>query len=318
MTADLRATPGHPDDPEHWRHETARVNGVDIHYVTVSPDPDAVDHPTGDAPLVVCLHGFPEFWYAWRHQLDALAEAGYRVVAPDLRGYNRSSQPAGVDSYGVSELVGDIRGLIEQLGYAQAAVVGHDWGGLLAWELAIREPTLVRQLVVMNAPHPERFQRQLLQSPRQLAKSWYVFLFQLPWVPERLLQAADYRAVETLLADTSTPDAFTDADVRRYKDAMARSGSLSGPINYYRAIARETATRQLRSLVPGTASRSARVTAPTLVIWGEDDPALSIKLLDGLDAWVDDLRIERLPNASHWVQADAPQRVNELLVDFLE
>lgn len=308
----------HADDPDRWRHETARVNGLDVHYVTVDPDPGAVDHPTGEAPLVVLLHGFPEFWYAWRGQLDPLADAGYRVVAPDLRGYNRTTQPAGVDSYRPGELVADVRGLVEGLGYAEAAVVGHDWGGAVAWETAIREPDLVRQLVVLNAPHPDVYRRTLLRSPEQLLKAWYVLAFQVPWLPERLLAVDDFRAVGEMLTDTVHPDAFTDADVRRYKEAMSRSGSLSGPINYYRAIARENAGRTLRSLLPGEGTRDATVGVPTLVVWGEQDRALSTDLLDGLDRLVADLRIERLPGASHWVQADAPGEVNAYLLDFLE
>ena len=308
---------GHPDDPEHWRHETARVNGIDLHYVTVDPDPAAVDHPTGDAPLVVLLHGFPEFWYAWRHQLDALADAGYRVVAPDLRGYNRSSQPAGVDSYGMAELVGDVRGLVEHLGYGRAAIVGHDWGGAIAWEVAMRDPDLVSQLAILNSPHPEVFQETLSRSPRQLLKSWYIFAFQLPWLPERLLAAGDYRTVGEMLADTTTPDAFTDADIRRYKDAMTRSGSMTGPVNYYRAGVRENAERTLRSLLPGAETPRRTVDVPTLLVWGEDDVALSTELVDGHDEYVADLRVERLPAASHWVQADAPEQVTALLVEFL-
>jgi pimeloyl-ACP methyl ester carboxylesterase len=309
--------PGHPDDSDHWHHETAHLGDVDLHYVTVDPDPEAVDHPTGDPRLVVLLHGFPEFWYAWRHQLDPLAEAGYHVVAPDLRGYNRSSKPTGVDSYGPEKLVGDVRGLIEHLGYAEAAVVGHDWGGAIAWEVAIREPDLVRQLVVMNAPHPAAFQRTLVRSPEQFLKSWYVFFFQLPWVPEQLLQADDYRVIEEMLTETAAPGAFSETDVQRYKDAMARSGSLSGPLNYYRAVVRENARRQIQSALPGTTTRDGTVEVPALVIWGEQDQALSTDLLDGLDRWVSDLRIERLPAASHWVQADDPEHVNELLLDFL-
>jgi pimeloyl-ACP methyl ester carboxylesterase len=309
--------PGHPDDSDRWRHDTAHVNGVAIHYVSVEPDPAAVEHPTGDAPLVVLLHGFPEFWYAWRHQLDPLADAGFRVVAPDLRGYNRSSAPEGVDSYRPAELVGDVRGLVEHLGYARAAVVGHDWGGLVAWESAIRDPEMVSQLVVLNAPHPAVYRRALRRSPEQLARSWYVLAVQVPWLPERLLEAGEYRLVASMLADTATPDAFTEADVRRYRAAMARSESLSAPLNYYRAAARDTLGRGLRSLLPGTETRDESVRVPTLVIWGERDRALSTDLLDGLDAWVPELRVERLPAASHWVQADEPERVTELLLEEL-
>ncbi|WP_302081796.1 alpha/beta fold hydrolase [Salinibaculum rarum] len=309
--------PGHPDDPARWRHETAYLSDVDLHYVTVDANQEAVDHPTGDAPLVVLLHGFPEFWYAWRHQLDAIADAGYRVVAPDLRGYNRSGKPDGVDSYAPERLVGDVRELVEHLGYAQADVVGHDWGGAIAWETAIREPDLVRRLAVLNAPHPGAYQRLLTESPEQLLKSWYVFFFQVPWLPERMLQVDDYRIVEEMLTETAAPGSFTERDVQRYKDAMARSGDLSGPVNYYRAIARENAREQLIAFLPDAVTRDTTVDVPTLVIWGEQDQALSVDLLDDLDEWVSDLRIQRLPDASHWVQSDAPDEVNELLVEFL-
>ena len=310
--------PGHPDDPDRWRHETAHLPGVELHYVAVDADPEAVDHPTGDAPLVVLLHGFPEFWYAWRYQFDAIADAGYRVVAPDMRGYNRSAQPGGVDNYAPGTLVGDVRALVEHLGYAQADVVGHDWGGAIAWETAIRDPDLVRRLAILNAPHPTAYRDLLKRSPEQLLKSWYVFLFQLPWVPEQVLQADDYRVVEELLTETAAPGAFTEQDVQRYKDAMARSGDLSGPVNYYRAIARETVRNEVLSLLPDAVERNGHVDAPTLVVWGEQDQALSVKLLDGLDEFVPDLRVERLPDASHWVQADAPEEVNAALREFLD
>jgi pimeloyl-ACP methyl ester carboxylesterase len=311
------AAPGHPEDPDRWRHETAHLSGIELHYVTVDPAPDAVDHPTGDAPLVVLLHGFPEFWYAWRHQLDALADAGYRVVAPDMRGYNRSSQPTGVDSYAPEKLVGDVRGLVEHLGYARADIVGHDWGGAVAWEAAIRDPDIVRRLAVLNAPHPTLYRDLLKRSPEQLLKSWYVFLFQVPWVPEQLLKADDYRIVEEMLTETAAPGAFTEREVQRYKDAMARSGDMSGPVNYYRATARETLRDEVLALLPDAVERNGHVDVPTLVIWGEQDQALSVGLLDGLDEWVPDCRIERLPDASHWVQADAPEEVTDLLCDFL-
>jgi len=307
----------HPDDPAEWRHETVRVNGIDMHYVTVDPDPEAVDHPTGAAPLVVLLHGFPEYWYAWRHQLTPLAEAGYRVVAPDLRGYNRSSQPEGVDSYRMAELVGDVRGLIEHWKAPDATVVGHDWGGMIGWELAIREPELVRQLVICNAPHPELFQETLLRSPEQLLRSSYAGAFQLPWLPEKLLAANDYELLTKAFDDAVSPDAFTEADIQRYKDAFERSGSLSGPLNYYRAMARENAGEQLQSLVSGTSETEGIVEVPTLVIWGEQDTALGIELLDGLEHWVPDSRVVRLPDASHWVLADKPNRVTEEILSFL-
>jgi pimeloyl-ACP methyl ester carboxylesterase len=309
--------PSHPADPAQWRHETARVNGVDLHYVTVPPDPDAVDHPTGAAPLVVLLHGFPSFWYAWRHQLDPLAAAGYRVVAPDLRGYNRSSSPSGVDSYRPSTLAADIRGLIEHRGAPQATVVGHDWGGLVAWETAIREPDVVGRLATLNAPHPAVYRRSLTRSPAQLLRSWYVFPFQLPWLPERLLGAGEFTLLEQGLTEAAGPGTFTEDELERYRAAMARTDSLTGPLNYYRAMAQTTVEQGVRSLLPGDDGRDPTVEAPTLVLWGEQDPVLGAELLGGLDRWVPDLRVRRLPEAGHWVHLDAPGRVTDGLGSLL-
>lgn len=308
------ATPGADGDPKEWRHETVHLDGVSLHYVRVDPDPADVDGESAP-PLVVCLHGFPEFWYAWRHQLSPLADAGFRVVAPDMRGYNRSSKPAGVASYRPGKLVGDVRGLVEHLGYARTHLVGHDWGGLVAWETAIRDPDLLDRLVVLNAPHPECYRRTLRRSPRQVLRSWYAVAAQVPWLPERLLRANDLAAVGRMLADTARPGAFSEADIQRYKRAMATEGTMTAALNYYRAQFREGVGRELRALVGRDRDTTVRV--PTMVVWGEQDRALGIELLDGLETFVPDLRVERLPEASHWVQADAPDRVTDLLLDFL-
>lgn len=300
-------------DPPDWHHETAYVNGIELHYVTVPPDRAAVDHPTGAAPLVVLLHGFPEFWYTWRHQLAPLASAGYRVVAPDLRGYNRSSAPDGVDSYRTAELVADIRALVEHRGAPQATLVGHDWGGLLAWETALREPDFCRRLVVLNAPHPDVYRQRLRQSPEQVLRSWYVLAAQVPWLPERLLGFDEYRLLDTsrrLLPG----DAFTDDDIARYREAIDRSGSLSGPLNYYRAAARETLETELRSLLPGNDRRLRQVDIPTHVFWGEQDPVLGLDLLDGLEDVASELTVTRFPDTSHWPHLERPQRVTDELL----
>jgi len=309
---------GHPDDPSEWRHETAYVNDVKLHYVTLDPNPAAVDHPTGAAPLVVLLHGFPEYWYTWRHLLSPLADAGYRVVAPDLRGYNRSSAPAGVDSYRMGELVADVRGLIGHRGAPAATIVGHDWGGLIGWECALREPDLVSQLVVINAPHPDVYRHRLFRSPAQLCRSWYVFAVQLPWVPERLLAVDGYRLLGDSLSQTAGSGVFTEADIERYRAAMRRSESLSGPLNYYRAIARETVATQLRSFLPGEMLTRRTVERPTLVLWGERDPVLGLELLDGLDEVVTELRLRRLPDTGHWPHLERPNRVVEEMLAFLQ
>ncbi|PSP73240.1 epoxide hydrolase [Halobacteriales archaeon QS_3_64_16] len=307
---------------EPWTHGETIANGVRLHYVEAG-DPDD--------PLVLLLHGFPEFWYAWRHQLPALAEAGYHVIAPDLRGYNTSEKPPGVEAYRLTHLVGDVMGLIEEFGAEKAGseesdeaqlplLVGHDWGGAIAWEVAIRHPEAIERLAILNAPHPERFQREL-GSASQLRKSWYMFFFQLPGVPERAIRAGNYRVLDRLLReDPVDPDAFDSVDIERYTEALSKPGALTAAINYYRALARENPIGTLRRALVGQSGRPPayrRVQVPTLLIWGEQDSALSVSLTEGLDGWVEDLSVERLPEASHWVQADAPETVNDLLVDFL-
>ena len=263
----------------------------------------------GAGPLVVLLHGFPEFWYAWRYQIPALAAAGLRVVAPDLRGYNLSDKPRGVAAYTVDVLARDVARLIEGCGAERASVVGHDWGGLIAWSFAMRYPQRLERLAILNAPHPATFRRALRRLP-QLRKSWYVFFFQLPWLPEALARATNYAFIRAALRhEPVRPGAFSDADVQRYVEAIARPGALTAGINYYRAA---FSRRQLRE-----ARQPRRIEAPVLVIWGERDRYLLPELAQPDPAWVPNARVERLPNASHWVQADQPQRVNELLIDFL-
>ncbi|WP_458205039.1 alpha/beta fold hydrolase [Haladaptatus sp. NG-SE-30] len=295
-------------------HDEAVVNGVRLHYVE-----------SGSGPLVVLLHGFPEFWYSWREQIPTLAEAGFHVVAPDLRGYNASEKPSEVEQYRLDELVGDVLGLIDRFDRETAYVVGHDWGGGIAWETAIRHPERVDRLAILNAPHLGAFRREL-RNPAQLRRSWYMFYFQLPWLPERFLAACDYRLVEELFREgAENPDAFNERDIRRYVEAASQPGALTAAINYYRALFREQAHTELRTLFydlfrDDSSYRSARsfeVRVPTLLIWGENDTALEIELTEGLERWVPDIRVERLPDASHWVQNDRPERVNELLVEFL-
>ena len=285
-------------DPPVWTHREAVVNRVRLHYVEA-----------GGGPLIVLLHGFPEFWYSWRHQIPALAEAGFRVMAPDLRGYNLSDKPAGVRHYRLGALVEDVAGLIRRAGAGKAVVAGHDWGGGVAWALAMRWPQLLSRLVILNAPHPGAFFREL-RTWSQLRRSWYMFFFQLPVLPELFMRAGNFRGLErTLRHDPVRPGAFTDEDIQRYKEAIARPGALTAGINYYRAAFRYSRLSPAQSF--------PKIEVPTLLIWGEKDRYLGIRLTEGLDRWVADLRIERIPEASHWVQNDAPERVNRLMIDFL-
>lgn len=289
-----------------WTHEQAVVGDVRLHYVTAGDEND---------PLVILLHGFPEFWYSWRRQIPALADAGFRVVAPDMRGYNRSEKPRGVGSYRMDDLVGDVADLVEHFDREQAHVVGHDWGGGVAWETAIRRPGAVETLAVLNAPHLGRYREVLAQNTDQWRRSWYVLWFQVPWLPETLLGALDCAGVASLFRQTSKPDTFSDADLRRYREAACRPGALTAALNYYRALFRDSFREEVRALLGGERP-SRRVEAPTLLVWGEQDPALGVELTEGLDRWVPDLRVERLSDATHWVHHDRTERVNELLIEF--
>jgi pimeloyl-ACP methyl ester carboxylesterase len=278
------------------------VGGIRLHWVE-----------QGEGPLVVLLHGFPEFWYAWRHQIPALAAAGYRAVAPDLRGYNLSDKPAGVRTYRIEALLGDLEHLIAVLGAeqgdARAHVVGHDWGGAFAWYAPFFHPERLLSLTLLNAPHPLAFVRELRKSAEQRRRSAYVFYFQLPRLPERKIRANGFAVVGKMLRrDPVTKGAFSDEDVRLYTEALARPGAVTAALNYYRAAFRYR---------PRLRGRKWPVGLKTLLIWGERDRYLGPGLLDGLERWVPDLAIERIPDASHWVQADAPAQVNELLIRFL-
>ncbi len=286
-------------------HDEAVVNDVRLHYVEA-----------GNGPLVVLLHGFPEFWYSWREQIPALADAGFHVVAPDMRGYDASEKPHGIERYESDELVGDVLGLIDHFGAETTHVVGHDWGGLVAWQTAIRHPERVEKLVVLNAPHPGRF-LEVLPASSQLVRSWYLFFFQLPRLPEYALSANNYAVVEKLLRFSATETTFSEEDVQRYVEAIAQPGALTATLNYYRAVFRENAKEELETLL-GRPSRDLAVHVPTLLIWGEQDIALEPELIEGMHRWVPDLRIERLSDATHWVQNDEPTQVNELLLEYLQ
>jgi epoxide hydrolase 4 len=294
-----------------WSHGETIANGVRLHFVEA-----------GEGPLVVLLHGFPEFWYAWREQIPALADAGFRVVAPDLRGYNRSEKPHGLASYRIGELVRDVRDLIEGMD-GRVHVVGHDWGGVVAWELAARHPEVIDRLGILNAPHPAVFRHELRRAD-QLRRSWYAFFFQLPVLPELAFSLGNYRLVESAVKDAALPGAFSNRDVERYKEALSRPGALSAAIDYYRATGRGTLRDLPNRVIPGRepdpewVSTGGRIDAETLLIWGTNDVALSPRLTEGLEEWVSNLRIERFEEATHWVQADRPAEVNDLLVGFLE
>jgi pimeloyl-ACP methyl ester carboxylesterase len=276
-------------------HHHADLGDVRLHYVEA-----------GSGPLVVLLHGFPEFWYSWRFQIPILAEAGFRVVVPDMRGYNLSDKPPRVGDYRVEFLGRDVERLIRACGSESAAVVGHDWGGVAGWIAAMRHPEVVEKLAILNCPHPNSFLRGMW-SPRQLRKSWYMFALQLPgrFVQESILAWFE----SNFRRDPVRQGTFTEEDIRRYTEAMTRPGALTAATNYYRALFRRSLAQNRRLL--------RRVETPVVVIWGEEDRYLGRELAEPEASWVPNVRVERLPNASHWVQQDSLHRVNTLLLEFL-
>jgi pimeloyl-ACP methyl ester carboxylesterase len=283
------------NSPGDLREGYAEIGDQRLHYVEA-----------GEGPLVVLLHGFPEFWYGWRQQIAPLAAAGFRVVAPDTRGYNLSSKPEGVGSYDVGLLADDIQGLIHERGAESAMVAGHDWGGSIAWALAMNHPEVVDRLAILNAAHPRKLS-QGLHHPDQLRKSWYFFFFALPELPETVVHANHWHFFRHFLRDAQPP--FTPEETDRYVEAWSQPGASTGMINYYRSSVRQSQKKAEAALRP--------IKAPTLVIWGERDHYLGPELAEPEHDDVPNLdRVERLPDASHWVHHDEAERVTQLLTDF--
>ena len=268
----------------------------------------AIDE-AGDGPdIALCLHGFPENRYSWRHQLPFLAGLGWHAVAPDLRGYGGTTRPAGRAAYRMPHLVADVAAIFDALGARRRLLVAHDWGALIAWQFAIEQTRPLAGLVVMNVPHPAVFRRVLRRSPRQIARSWYVFFFQLPVLPEVMLGAAGARAVGQAFAGMAVDKtAFPPEVLKQYRDAASKPGALTAMINYYRA--------NLLSLASQAATPV--VHTPTLMVWGEADSALGLELTEGYEPYVADFTLRRLPGVSHWVQQEAPGRVNAAMGAWL-
>ncbi len=286
------------DAPITITHRFIPTNGVRLHVAEAGPQ---------DGPLVVLLHGFPEFWYGWRRQIPALAAAGFHVVAPDQRGYNLSDKPAAVQDYATQILAADVVGLFDACGADRALLVGHDWGGGVAWTVAEQHPDRLRALAVLNCPHGQALREVLGRSPRQALRSWYMAAFQIPWLPEKLLGARGARRLGRAMRGTARRGTFSREDMTRYQEAWLQPGALTAMINWYRAGLRHPAPRSPAAIEP-----------PTLLIWGEQDTALGTEFIEPICRPCADIRVERLPDASHWVQHEEPDAVNALLVEFLD
>ena len=274
------------------------TNGISLHTRQAGPE---------DGPLVVLLHGFPEFWDSWHRQIEPLADAGYRVIVPDQRGYNRSDKPDGVASYHIEELVADVVGLIDAAGRETAAVAGHDWGAAVAWWLTLSHPDRIDSLTAVNVPHPTVMEETLRHSLSQLRKSWYMFAFQVPMLPETIATANNCRALSRGLTNSSRPGTFSATDLQRYREAWTQPGALTAMINWYRAMGR------YRPRPP-----REQVSVPTLVMWGQQDEFLEPAMAEESLTYCDDGRVVTYPSATHWVLHERPEETAEELLAHLD
>jgi epoxide hydrolase 4 len=275
------------------------TNGIRLHTVQAGPE---------GGRLIILLHGFPEFWRSWVRQIEPLAAAGYYVLAPDQRGYNLSDKPQDLAAYSLDELSKDIVGLIHASGRQKAVVVGHDWGGVVAWWLGIHYPEMLERLVILNAPHPVAFRQILSSNPDQIRRSSYVFFFQLPWIPEAISRNNDWELMEKTLRETSRPGTFNAQDFEHYRQAWWRKGAFTAMLNWYRANARHLTKVPI----------DKRVSVPTLLLWGTQDFALGQQLAEPSIEMCEQGRLELFDEATHWIQHEEAERVTQLIQEFSE
>jgi epoxide hydrolase 4 len=281
-----------------YDHSMIQTNGIHLHVVQAGPQ---------DGPLVLLLHGFPEFWYGWRHQIPYLVDKGYRVWAPDQRGYNISDKPKGVKNYSLDLLAGDINGLIDASGREKIYLVGHDWGGAVAWWTVLKYPQRIQKLVILNAPHPAVSAHTMRHDPEQRRKSRYVLFFQLPWLPEMLSSANNWRVATESLTNTSAPGTFTEEDFDYYREAWSQPGAVTNMLNWYRAVFQ----------AQPSSPPSPRVSVPTRILWGARDPFLIREAPKMSLEFLDNGELFYFESATHWIQHEEAERVNHHLSEFL-
>ena len=279
-------------------HQMIQANGVKLHVALAGPE---------KGQPVLLLHGFPECWYGWSNQIDCLVDAGYRLIIPDQRGYNLSDSPSGVDNYRIEVLARDQLFLIDHLGYAKVHVVGHDWGAMVAWWLGMFHAERLVRLVVMNVPHPEVMRRFLYRDIRQLMRSWYVFMFQLPWLPELIFSSRGGSLALNYLLWTAKDGTFSSKSLEVYQESWQRQNIPTGMLNWYRAAMRKQPS------IP----RNDKVSVPTMIIWGMKDVALRHQMATESRKKCVDGKLEMLPQATHWVHHDEADKVNQMLIDWL-
>jgi len=291
-----------------FQSQYADVNAIRLHYISV-----------GQGNLIMFVHGFPEFWGEWENQLVEFGN-DYQAVAPDMRGYNLSSKPDDAEAYHAKHLIEDLRALAEYLGHQKFILVAHDWGGAAAWSAAIRYPECVEKLIIINSPHPAVFARELLNNPAQQEASQYMLLFRSQKA-EQILSENNYAGLMDMVTQFGSKWDMTEEVRLKYIEAWSQPGALTGGLNYYRASPLYPPTSpedvaKIKSILDLPREMLA-VKVPTLVIWGEQDRALLTGNLDGLEDYVADLTIKRIPEGSHWVSHEQPEQVNAHIRDFL-
>ncbi|WP_102958364.1 alpha/beta fold hydrolase [Mangrovicella endophytica] len=281
-----------------WRETIRVINGLSLHIVEAGEP---------GRPLLVLLHGFPEFWWAWRKQITPLAEAGFHVVVPDMRGYNRSEAPQAVSGYRLDTLAADVVAIADSYEAERFNLVGHDWGAVIGWWVAARYPLRLDRAVLMDGPHPDVLARQALKHPTQALRSAYVGFFQLPVLPELMLGSFGFRALRASMQTSARPGAFEPGALERYVEAWSHPGSLTAMLNYYRALRNGRGRRE-----------ASRISPPTLILWGSDDSFLERHVADASLALCDDGRLEIVEGASHWLHLEQPERITRRISDFLQ
>lgn len=279
------------------RSKLVETNGIHLNVIQEGPV---------DGDLIILLHGFPEFSYSWRKQIPALTAKGYRVWAPDQRGYNLSDKPEKISAYSMDELAKDVIGLVDAAGVEQTYLVGHDWGASVAWWTAIKHPEKIKKMIVMNVPHGKVFKKHLKSNFRQLIRSWYMFFFQLPWLPELLARRKNWRLPTHTLLGTSNKGTFKREEIHKYQTAWSQEKAYRSMLNWYRAMFQN----------PPSVPESARVIVPTLLIWGENDGFLGKEMAQPSIDLCDNGKLWTVPDATHWIHHEKPDEVNRLILDF--
>ena len=280
-----------------WSESTKTVNGLNLHVVEAGDE---------GAPLLILLHGFPEFWWAWRHQITPLADSGYHVVVPDMRGYNTSDKPQEVSAYTIDILTADVIALADAFGADRFDLVAHDWGAVIGWWVAAKHPDRLKRVVLMDGPHPDVWGKQAMKHPTQALKSTYVAFFQLPWVPEATLGSFDNAGLKAMIRGSAKPDTFEPGALEHYSEAWSHPGSVTAMLNYYRAL-RERPKE----------SEPARLSPPTLILWAADDVFLEKHVAEAGLALCDDGKLEMVEGASHWLHIEQPERINARVLEWL-